>query len=1100
MPIRRILRFTATLGLCALAPIVSAQTKLLRFPDICNDRVIFTYAGDLWTVSAQGGTAIRLTAGPGLQESAKFSPDCSQIAFTGQYSGEDQVYTMPTNGGVPTQLTYYPALGPLPQRWGFDNQVYGWTPDGKNILFRSYIDGFSLAQPRLYTVDKEGGIPQALPMPISGVGEFSPDGKQLVYSPLFRDFRTWNRYQGGWAEDLYIFDLATQQGRNITNNPRTDRDPIWIGNAIYFVSDRDDVLNLYRYDIAGGTTTQLTKHRQFDVRWASGDRNGHIAYELGGELRIYDTTTNQDRAISIAVPTDGTRTRSEHLTVADKIEQFGLSPHGERAVFVARGDLFSAPVENGITRNLSHTPDAHEREAAWSPNGKRIAYVSDASGDEAIWSRNADGDDAPQQLTHEIFGRLYSLRWSPDGKRIAFSDSANRVQVMDLGSGKVSEIAKDPFGLARDYAWSAKGGYLAYTLNEENTQSSIFVWTAVSGKSTRVTDPQFGESTPAFSPDGKFLYFLGAREWAPQISAVEFDFAANRNIGIYALTLQKDGPSPFPVQNDEPKAKKEDDGDQDKHEDKSKKDKKDEIERIDFDGLVGRLTRVPIDADNIQSLAITDKAIVYSVSDGFYYGRDGRFKPQIHVFKFKDRKDKTLVENVENAALSDDGEKILVQSGGSYKVYDVDGDGKDGKNVNTSGLALTREPRQEFAEIFREVWRRYRDYFYAANMNGYDWNALRAKYEPQLKYVGDRSDLNYLLGQMVAELNNSHSYVSGGDLKLPKKPTVGLLGATFELDKTAGRYRIKSILPGENDEERYRSPLTEVGINVHVGDYILAINGQDLTANDNPYRLLQIAPGQLVELRVNSKPSTDGARSVLVKPITSENELRYHAWVEHNRRYVEEKSGGKIGYVYIPDMGGDGIREFIKWFYPQIRKQGLVVDVRNNGGGNVSSMIIERLARTLLGVNYDRNAIGTGTYPPTVFHGYMAALINETSASDGDIFAYMFKQAKLGPTIGKRTWGGTVGINDYGPLLDGGQVEVPEFVAIADLQGNYHVEGEGVSPDIEVENDVLSTIHGKDPQLDRAIAEIMAKIQTNPPTLPQRQSDPVKAPADMRPK
>ena len=1101
LSIRTVVRLAGALIFCAVAPIAAAQSKLLRFPDICNDRVVFTYGGDLWTVSAQGGTAVRVTAGPGLQQSAKFSPDCSQIAFTGEYSGEDQVYTMPVGGGVPTQLTFYPSLGALPQRWGFDNQVYGWSPDGARILFRSYIDTFELAQPRLYTVAKEGGLPDALPMTFAGVGQYSPDGKQLVYSPLFRDFRTWNRYQGGWAQDLYIFDLTTQQGKNITNNPRTDRDPIWIGNAIYFVSDRDDVLNLYRYDIATAQTTQLTKHRNFDVRWASGDRSGHIVYELGGELRVYDVNTNQDRALAINVPSDDVRTRPDRVSAADRIELFGLSPHGERAFFVARGDLFSVPVENGITRNLTNTSDAHEREADWSPDGKRIAYVSDASGDEAVWVRNAENGGEARQLTHQTYGRLFGVRWSPDGKRIAFSDSANRIEVVDTADGKTTEIAKDAFGLQRDYAWSPKGGYLAYTLNEENAQSSVFVWSALDGKSVRVTDAMFGEGGPAFSPDGKFLFFLGAREWAPQISAIEFNFAANRNVGIYALTLRKDGPSPFPIQNDEAKAGDDDSKDKEKDKDGDKnKDKKPVEEHIDFDGLADRLTRAPIDADNIQSLSVTSKALVYIVGDAFFYGRDGRFKPQVHVFSFKDRKDKTLVENVDNAALSNDGEKIAVQSGNSYKVYDVNGDGKDGKSINTSGLEMTRDPRQEYAEIFREVWRRYRDYFYAVNMNGYDWNALRAKYEPMLKNVGDRSDLNYVLGQMVGELNNSHSYVTGGDLKLPKKPNVALLGARFELDKAAGRYRIASILAGENDEERYRSPLTEVGVNVHVGDYVLAINGQELRANDNPYRLLQIAPGQPVELRVAVKAGGEGARTVLVKPVGSENDLKYHAWVEHNRRYVEQQSGGKIGYLYIPDMGGDGIREFIKWFYPQVRKEGLIVDVRDNGGGNVSPMIIERLARKVLGTNYGRNTTATGTYPQPAFYGYMAALISESTASDGDIFSYMFKQAKLGPTIGKRTWGGVVGISDYGPLIDGGQVEVPEFVAIADLDGNYKVEGEGVSPDIEVENDVFSTIHGKDPQLDRAIAEVKAKIKDHPLILPQHQADPIKAPADMRPK
>jgi tricorn protease len=1094
------LRWLAAFALLAAAPLVTAETRLLRFPDICNDRIVFTYGGDLWTVPAQGGTAIRLTAGPGLEQAAKFSPDCSSIAFTGEYSGEDQVYVMPANGGVPTQLTFYPALGPLPQRWGFDDQVYGWTPDGSAILFRSYIDSFALAQPRLYTVSRSGGLPQALPMPLAGTGAFSPDGKQLVYSPLFRDFRTWNRYQGGWAQDLYVFDMATQQGRNITDNPRTDRDPVWIGNSIYFVSDRDDVLNLYRYDLGSSQVSQITRHRDFDVRWASGDRAGHIVYELGGALHVYDTGANADRALVIDVPTDAVHTRPEHVAVADHVEQIGLSPHGERAVVIARGDLFTVPVENGITRDLTNTSDAHEREAAWSPDGRRIAYVSDASGDEAIWVRNAEGAPAAQQLTHAMLGRLYAPRWAADGKRIAFSDSANRVQVVDVASGKVSEIAKDPFGLQRDYTWSPKGDYLAYTLNGDNAQSSVFVWSVAGGNSVRVTDPLFGEASPAFSPDGKFLYFLGAREWAPLISAVEWNYAANRNVEIYALTLQKEGPSPFPVQNDEAKVKADaSDDDKNKEKDKAKKDKP-ATDRIDFDGLSARVTRVPLDADNIGSLAVTPKALLYTVNDGFYYGRDGRFKTQIHVYNLKDRKAKTLVEDVDDAALSDDGEKLLVRNGKSYKLYDVDGDPKNAKSVSTSGLEMTRDPRQEYAEIFREVWRRYRDYFYAPNMNGYDWNALRAKYEPQLKYIGDRSDLNYLLGQMAGELSNSHSYISGGDLDLPKKPHVGLLGATFELDNAAGRYRIAHIMAGDNEEERYRSPLTEVGIDVHAGDYLLAVNGQELRASDNPYRLLQIAPNQPVELRVSSKADGSAARTVLVKPIADETELKYLAWVEGNRRYVDEKSGGKIGYVYIPDMGGDGIREFIKYYYPQLRKQGLIVDVRDNGGGNVSSMIIERLARKVLGVNFDRNASATGTYPPQAFYGYMAALISESTASDGDIFAHMFKQAHLGPTIGKRTWGGVVGINDYGPVIDGGNVEVPEFVAIADLDGNFHVEGEGVTPDIEVDNDVFSTIHGKDAQLDRGIAEVMAKINEHPLVLPKRQADPVKAPVDMRPK
>ena len=477
--------------------VAGAETRLLRFPDICNDRVVFTYGGDLWTVSAQGGTAIRLTAGPGLQQSAKFSPDCTQIAFTGEYSGEDQVYV---DAGQRRRADAADVITRRSARCRSAGASTIRSTAGRRTAAASCSVPTSTRsrwRSRACTRwRRTAACPKRCRCRWPASAQYSPDGKQLVYSPLFRDFRTWNRYQGGWAQDLYIFDMATQQGRNITNNPRTDRDPIWIGNAIYFVSDRDDVLNLYRYDIAGRQTTQLTKHRNFDVRWASGDRAGHIVYELGGALRVYDTNTNPDRALVIDVPTDGVHTRPEHVAVADTIEQFGLSPHGERAVFTARGDLFSVPVDKGITRNLTHTSDAHEREAAWSPDGKRIAYVSDASGEEAVWVRDADGDGAAKQLTHDVLGRLYAPRWSPDGKHIAFSDSANRVQVVDVAGGKVSEIAKDPFGLQRDYAWSAKGGYLAYTLNEDNAQGSIFVWSAATGKSERVTDALFGESAP----------------------------------------------------------------------------------------------------------------------------------------------------------------------------------------------------------------------------------------------------------------------------------------------------------------------------------------------------------------------------------------------------------------------------------------------------------------------------------------------------------------------------------------------------------------------------------------------------------------------------
>lgn len=1089
-----------------------AQTKLLRFPDICNEQIVFTYGGDLWAVSAQGGTAVRLTAAPGLERSARFSPDCSQIAFTGQYQGDDQVYIIPASGGIPKQLTFYPAFGPLPQRWGFDNQVYDWTPDGQQILFRSYMEGFALAQPRLFTISQQGGLPQTLPMPTSGSGRYSPDGKQLVYSPLFRDFRTWNRYQGGWAQDLYILNLDSGQARNITQHPRTDRDPMWIGNAVYFVSDRDDVLNLYRFDVVVNQLTQLTHHRDFDVRWASSDRTGHIVYEYGGELHMFDVNLNHDHALSIDVPTDGVPTRPEHISVAKHIEEFLLSPQSERALFVARGDIFSVPTKNGITRNLTHTSNAHEREVTWSADGKQIAYISDVTGEEALWVKNADGTGLAQQITQKFLGRLYAPRWAPNEKRIAFSNYEGKifvVEVKPIKIGKIKketcksdeceeimEVADDSFHLERDYVWSPKGSYLAYTLTDDNRLPSIFIWSVDTQKSTRVTDPLFTEFNPAFSPDGKFLYFIGAREWAPQISNSEWNYASNRTNGIYALSLQKNAGNPFPLQNNEAGDITQKDENENKN--KGKKDEKQKklAEHIDFEGLSRRLTRAPIEADNINNFTITEDYLVYTVTDANFYGRDGRFKPQLHTFSLEKCKDNVLAKDIENVSISNDGKKLLVQTESKYKLVELDGKIEDAQEVNLTGLEMERIPAEEFSEIFNEVWRRYRDYFYVSNMHGYGWNKLRAKYLPLVKYVGDRSDLNYLLGQMIAELNVSHAYVNEGDLKLPEKPYIGLLGAHFEVDTKSGRYRIKNIMQGQNDEERYRSPLTEVGIDIKVGDYILAINGKNLTATDNPYELLHIAKDQLVELLVNDKPYDEGARTVLVKPIENERSLHYLAWVSANRDYVNQHSEGKLGYLHIPDMGANGIREFIKWYYPQLQKQGLIVDVRDNGGGNVSAMIIERLRRKLLGTNFDRVGEGANTYPQEVFIGPLVALTSESTASDGDIFSYMFRQAGLGKLIGKRTWGGVVGINNFGPLLDGGEVRVPSF-ATADTQGHFIIEGEGVTPDIEVENDAFPTINGKDPQLDRAIFELMDKIKTFKP-LPTHPIDPIKAPLDMR--
>jgi tricorn protease len=1102
MSTRTLLAVSSLVLFSLVSPVPSrSETKLLRFPDVRGEKVVFTYGGDLWTASASGGMATRLTAHPGLELFAKFSPDGNWIAFTGQYDGDEQVYVIPATGGVPKQLTFYPARGPLTPRWGYDNQVYGWTPDGKSVVFRSGREYFDLGDSRLYTVPVAGGMPEALPMPKSGAGDLSPDASKVVYSPLFRDFRTWKRYEGGWAQQLYIFDVKTHAAEKITEGVRSHRDPMWIGAKIYYSSDTDGTLNLYVYDPATRKTAQLTHSAKWDVRWPSTDHKSQIVYESDGELNILDVSKGSSRHIAIEVPNDGVAMRPAQLSAAGQLEDYSLSPKGERALFVARGDIFTAPIEKGPTRNLTNSSNAHDKWARWSPDGARVAFISDLDGEDEVYLVNQDGSGKPEQLTRGFHAMLYAPEWAPDGKRLAFSDKDGKLYVLTIEDKKVSEVAKDAGGGLRDYVWSADGGHLAFTLTNPSGFRSLYVWSAGEAQPHRVTNDLFDCGSPAWDPDGNYLYYAAIHDFQPAISQIEFDFATDRGTGIFALALRKDVKNPFPPESDEVSIAK-DKGALEKGKSDEKKDdkgdkkeeKKKEYIRIDFDGLGDRVTRVPIESDNYDGLAVTKDFLIYLRAGAPFYGRDAYPQAALVLFSLKDRKETTLVEGLRGFSVSDDGKKVLVRSERDFKLYDAKPEGKSNpKTVSTANLMVDRIPRQEWAEMFNEVWRRYRDFFYARNMNGYDWNALRQQYGSLVPFVAHRSDLNYVLGEMVAELNVSHAYIEGGDYETPKRPQVALAGARFELDHSAGRYRIAKIYRGQNEEELYRSPLTEVGVDAREGDYILTIDGEDLAADKNPYQLLVNKANRPVQLTLNSKPSADGSRTVSYRPITTERNLIYLDWVARNREAVAKATNGRAGYIHIPDMGAAGIREFIKFYYPQIRKEALMVDVRGNGGGNVSQMLIERLHRQLLGTSFDRVSDYTRTYPAELFYGPKVCLINETSASDGDIFPHMFREAGLGPLIGKRTWGGVVGITGRGPLLDGGNVFVPE-AATASAEGKYIIEGHGVDPDIVVENDPASVLAGRDSQLERAIAEILKALETGPKKLPPRPPDPVKTP------
>jgi tricorn protease len=1075
----------------------SAQTKLLRFPDIHDDRVAFTYAGDLWIAPVNGGVATRLTAHAGLELFAKFSPDGKWIAFTGQYDGDEQVYVIPSTGGVPKQLTFYPARGPLTPRWGYDNQVYGWTRDGQSILFRSLRDSWTLGQTRLYTVPVTGGPAEPLPMPESGAGDYSPDATKVVYSPLFRDFRPEKRYSGGQANDLFVFDLKTNEAKRIIDSPRADRDPMWIGNTIYFTSDRDGTFNIYAYDTASAKTTQITGNKTWDVRWPGTDHRNRIVYELNGELQILDIRTGKSAPIAITVPDDGLWKRPSRVSAAGQIEDVELSPKGERALFSARGDIFTVPIEKGSTRNLTNSSGAHDKWARWSPDGSRIAFISDRSGEEELYVIAQDGSAQPEQLTTGGKAMRYPPEWAPDGKRIAFGDKDGKIQVYSFEDKKLSQIVDAPKGQIRDYVWSPRGNFLAFSMEAANSFSAIHIWSARDGQLHKITDELYNAENPAWDPDGSYLFYLSDREYAPQISTFEFNFATNRTTGIFALALRKDVKHPFPPESDEvaPVAE-EKPADAARDNSKPAEGKPPEAKSadltIDFEGLGQRAARVPVEADNYRGLSVKSGHLIYMVQSASFYGRQSDRRPSLRLYSLKDRKESTLVEDASGYALSRDGSKVLVQNGGSFTIYDATPNGVNSKKpVSTAGLMVDRVPTEEWMQIFNEVWRRYRDWFYVENMHGYDWEALRARYATWLPFVAHRSDLNYVISEMISELTVQHTYVEGGDFEVPRRPRVALPGARFTLDRQAGRYQISKIFPGQNEEAIYRSPLTEIGVHVSVGDYVLAIDGAELKAGEDPYRLLRDKSDRPVQWTVNSKPTLEGARKVSFNPISQESDLIYLDWITRNRQRVSDLSVGRVGYLHIPDMGAPGIREFIKGYYGQIRKEGLVVDVRANGGGNVSRMLIERLRRKLLGVNFSRTSDEASTYPDAVFIGPMAAILDELSSSDGDIFPYMFRESGLGPLVGRRSWGGVVGISNRGPLIDGGGISVPES-GLANVKGQWVIEGHGVDPDIDVENDPKSVIAGKDPQLERAVAEVMRQLKEKPAKLPPKPAGPIK--------
>ncbi|MGE3175243.1 MAG: LpqB family beta-propeller domain-containing protein [Planctomycetota bacterium] len=1092
----------AAIAAAALAPAAPTQSKLLRFPDVHGDRVVFTHGGDLWLAPLAGGTATRLTSADGVELFAKFSPDGQWIAFTGQVDGDEQVYLVPAAGGEIRQLTFYPSSGPLPDRWGYDNQVQGWTPDGQSVVFRGMRESWSPARCRLYSVavpaaqPQRGALPVALPMPTAGSGAFSPDGNLIVYSPLFRDFRTWKRYQGGWAQDLYVFAPATGMAENITADPNTDRDPMWLGDRIWFCSDRTGTLNLWSYDQQAQQSFQETFSTTWDVRWpsAAGPGEERIVYEKGGELHWFDCKERQEHAIAIRVPDEGLLRRESLVPAQGLVEDYTLSAGGRRAAFAARGDVLTVPYEHGDVRNLTRSPGAHDRAPSFSPDGSQVVFVSDRGGDEQLWLVDHLGREEPTPLTDSFGARLLDPTWSPDGKRVVFCDKDGVLRVVEVATREVTVVADEPSGTIQDASWSPCSQHLAFSLTGANDLPAVHVWSAATGTLRRVSRPLSNDFAPSWSPDGERLFFCGLRGFQPRLARYyEWDFQVDRAVGVYALALRKDLGPWLPVRSDEAVAEEKGEG---KGKGKGEGEGEGEGEggdaaapptAIDFDGLADRVETIPVPLDDYAGVVAADGGLWLLRGGDSYYGRAPQRQAALQWFAREDRKLETVCDGLGGLALSADRGHALVRLGGRFAV--VAKGKKDLHDLDLSGMTVPRVPADEWWQIFHEVWRRYRDYFYVANMHGYDWEALRERYAPLVQHVRHRSDLNYVLGEMIAELNVGHAYISGGDDGAPERTPVALPGARLAWDADVGRYRIAEILRGENDDEDYRAPLGAVGTDAQQGDLLLAIDGQELQPTDNPYRLLRGKTGRTVRLRLAAAPDA-ATREVAFQPIASEGKLHYLAWVEQNRARTLAASDGALGYVHLPNMGADGIREFVKQYYPQRDKQGLVIDDRGNGGGNVSQMILNRLSRELLMCTFGRTT-GFRPYPQATFLGHLVCLLDETSASDGDIFPAMFRRAGLGPLIGKRSWGGIIGITNRGMLIDGGTVNVPEF-GNTEPDGEWTIEGVGVAPDIVVDNDPQALIAGIDPQLEKAIEVLLEKVKQEPRPRPQAPPPPIR--------
>ncbi|MDP4221777.1 MAG: PDZ domain-containing protein [Bacteroidota bacterium] len=1073
-------------------PVVSAidtnNTRMMAQPAISANNIAFIYAEDLWIANIDGSQPKRLTVDEGIESNPYFSPDGKLIAFNAQYDGNTDVYIIPVEGGLPVRLTWHPG----------SDVVRGFTPDGKRVLFASQRYAFTNRYLQLFTVSINGGFPEMLKIPNANKACYSPDGNFMAYTPLSPAYNQWKNYRGGRISRIWIFSFADNSISEIPQPKEgcNDDEPVWIGNKIYFLSDRNGEFNLYSYDTGSKEVKQLTSFPDFPIIRASGGNN-QIVFEQEGYLHVYDIKANTDKKLTIGLAADLLELRPRYVQGANYIRSADISPSGSRVVFDFRGEIITLPAEKGDPRNLTLTTNVHEKYPSWSPDGKTVAYFSDASGEYMLHLKSQDGKGEPKIIKLTGTGFYAFPKCSPDSKMISYVDNARNLYIIDIQTNSIKKVDADDIyspGAFRDIFsdWSPDSKWIVYTRLLETNFMAVYLYSVDQQKSFPVTDGLSDATEPKFDINGKYIYFFASTDAGPVVNWFDLSNQDMRMTNsIYLVTLRKDITSPFVKESDEEKVKTEK-TEPVKTAEKAKKGAKSEtpavtgpkLLKVETDGLQDRIINLPVRAGNYSDLQTGDSGDVYYVIRPSIPSESSR----LHKYNMKDRKDEEVME-LDNYLISADRKKMFYNKGETFGITATGKKPEPGKGtLNIGAISVRIDPLSEWPQMLDEAWRINRDYFYDQGMQGADWNAIRIKYRRFLPDLACRSDLDRVIQWMLSELTVGHSYLGSGDRRYnPKRIGGGLLGADYTI--SGNRYRLEKIYGGLNWNPDLRSPLTEPGLNIKKGDYILAVDGKDLTADKSIYSFFENTDGKIVELTINDKPDYAGSKVVKVVPVADEYPLRNRDWVEGNLRKVTEATNGQVAYVYVPNTSTQGHEYFKRYFFPQANRKAIIIDERFNGGGSLADYYIDILQRPLQAYWHMRYGKDVKS-PSASIQGPKVMIIDETAGSGGDMLPWMFRKFKVGTLVGKRTWGGLVGILGFPEFIDGGGVTAPN-IAIWTNQG-YVVENTGVAPDIEVEQLPADVINGKDPQLEKAIEVALKELEKNPPETPVRPPFPVR--------